>query len=361
MLAADLRAAGGLPPFDASAMDGWAVRTADFGRGTTALRILETRLAGSASPRRLTAGTTIFVATGARVPAGATAVVPLEVVTRSGGRAVFSRRPARGAHIRRAGEDVRAGAVVLPAGKRLGARDLALAAGAGHDRLAVWRRPVVAILPTGDEVGKSGAGGIRDSASPALAALVEAAGGVARIQRPVADRRAAVEAAFRKAVRSSDAVISIGGVSVGPRDFAGETLRRLGSVVVSGVAVKPGKPYTAGRIGRVPVFALPGNPGSAIVTCHLFVVPALRRMAGRPPVRNRVTARLAGPLAAHPSREQYVWGFVRGTGPDHRSVRPSGPGGSHRLLPAARANALIRLPARRAAWRRGERVEVERL
>ncbi len=359
VLAATVRARDDLPRFAASAMDGWAMRWADARAGAV-LRVAGRVLAGSPAGARVRPGTAVFVATGGRIPPGADAVVPIEDAVRRGGDVAVGRGSVRGRHVRRAGEDVRAGAVVRRAGTVLGPRDLALLAGIGCTLVAVRRRPRVAILPTGDEVGGTGAGAIHDSASPALAAMVTACGGTPVVRPPVADRRAAVEAALRTAARTADAVVTIGGVSVGPRDFAGDSLRRVGRVRVAGVRLKPGKPFTFGLIGRTPVFALPGNPGSAIVTFHLFVAPALRRMAGRPPAGPGVAARLAAPQPAHRSRLMCVWGTASHDGHGW-TVRSAGPAGSHRLLPAARANALVHLPPRMADYRRGERVRVDLL
>ena len=272
-------------------------------------------------------------------------MVPDEEAEREGDLLRARRTPVGGAHVRRAGEDVRRGAPLLHPGRVVRPFELALLVGAGVRRVQVVRRPVIALLPTGDELARAARRtAVCDAVSPALAALVRAAGGAPRPHPVAADRLPAVCAALRRAARGADLVITVGGVSRGPRDFMRPALRRLGGVVFAGVAMKPGKPVAFGFVGRVPVLALPGNPGSALITFLELAEPAIRALAGRPALHQDARARLSAGLRGHRRRTLYLWARVRRRGGALRA-RLAGPVGSHRLAPAAEANALIVLPA----------------
>jgi molybdopterin molybdotransferase len=293
-------------PFDAperdnSAMDGYAVRAEDL-PGT--LRVIGTVAAGSLATAPVERGTAMRIMTGAYLPEGADTVVQVEL-TDGGLEEVGVRKAlARGANIRRRGEDMRAGEVVLRRGTRVGAGELALLAGVQKTMVSVGRKPTVAILSTGDELvdvdEPRNLGKIVNTNAPLLAALVRDAGGIPRVLGIVRDTRDATIAALRSA-SESELIVTSGGVSVGAFDFVKEALEALGAQTKFWrVAMKPGKPVVLSRLGSSICFGLPGNPVSCFVSFHLFVAPALRKAAGQegnlyPPM---LRAELTAPLRA---------------------------------------------------------------
>jgi molybdopterin molybdotransferase len=306
-----------LPPFDYSAMDGYAVRLSDFEGGTpVSLRVqgLESRAGRSAPALEPAAACRIF--TGAELPSGANAVVMQEEVTREGEQATFSTCPPPRAHIRAAGSDIRAGDVAIIEGTRLGPGHLSLAASLDQPGLIVARRPIVAIVCTGDELRAPGSAGtaasIPESNSVALAALVRQAGGEPRILPAVGDDLAATAAALDAALGVADLLITVGGVSVGDHDLVRPSLIRVGVTVdLYKVAIKPGKPLTFGRrqdgARTARVLGLPGNPASALITFALFGAPLLRALQGdAAPLPLPLPARLKTPLSHKPGRLELV-------------------------------------------------------
>ena len=303
-----------LPPWDNSAMDGYAIRSADVAGATelspTSLRLVGEIAAGSAPTAEVPRGGAIRIATGARLPPGADSVVPVEATTPAdpagapaGGRgrdaggpipaAVLVHVPtAPGGAVRRRAGDLREGAVVLEPGTPIGPAAVAIAAGAGLDGLSVHRRPIVGVLATGDEIRPAGsdlgAAGIPDANGPALRALVLAAGGDPRNLGIARDRLDDLRARLAAGLaEGADAIVVSGGVSVGPFDHVRAAFAELGTVDLWRVAVQPGKPFAFGTAPRpgggapVLLFGLPGNPVSTFVTFELFVRPALRRLAGQ--------------------------------------------------------------------------------
>ncbi|HSS35581.1 MAG TPA: gephyrin-like molybdotransferase Glp, partial [Patescibacteria group bacterium] len=307
VLALAVTAATDLPPWDNSAMDGFAIRAADVSAATedapVTLRVVGDVPAGGVATVRVEAGTAIRIATGAPLPAGADAVVAVEQTTPLSadgsaagprGRDATGPVPAAcavheavspGSAVRRRGEDLRAGDTVLEAGTVMTPAAIAIAAGSGVDAVAVHRRPRIAVLATGDEVRAPGEplgdAGIPDANGPGLRAMVEAAGGVAVDLGIARDDLDDVLTRLQRGLAEADAVIVAGGVSVGPYDVVKNAFEALGSVVLWRVAVQPGKPFAFGRTtdGGV-LFGLPGNPVSGFVTFELFVRPAIRRLAG---------------------------------------------------------------------------------
>lgn len=350
------------PPFDTSAMDGYAVRAAEArpaGRSLTERAGLVA--AGAAFPEPLAAGEAVRVMTGAPLPGGADAVVPVEEARSKDGRVRFDREPADGAHLRRRGESVKRGAVLVLRGGRLNPRTLALAALAGADPLAVGRRPRIAIATTGDELVSSGEalqeGQLRDSNGPMLAALCRDLGWSVEHRARVPDERSAVDRLFREAADDLDALVTTGGVSAGDLDLLPAAAERAGwEILFHRVAVRPGKPIAVARRGRTLWFGLPGNPVSASVCFHLFARRALERREGasEPGPRER-SAVLARDLPPAGPREWYR---------DARLVEedgcaraePSETAGSHDIAAHARANALIRVSAGSGALRAGSPV-----
>lgn len=354
ILAEDVTAPWDLPPFDNSAMDGYAVRLADVAAAgpdsPVQLPVVGDIAAGSRSVHRLTDGHTVRIMTGAPVPAGAEAVVPVEWT--DGGLAAVrvDRAPTPGAHIRRRGEDLRHGELVLAAGTRLGATQLGLLAAAGRDRVRARPKPRVVVLSTGSELVEPGTaltgGQISDANSFTLTAAAREAGAVAFRVGIVPDDPRRLLATIEDQLVRADLVVTSGGVSVGAYDVVKEVLSRLGTVTFTRVAMQPGMPQGFGTVGedQVPVFALPGNPVSAYVSFEVFVRPALRRMLGvdglhRPLVRAVAHEDLRSPAG----RRQYVRARLAVEG-GRPVVRPVGGSGSHLLGALAHANALVVVP-----------------
>src|SRR5579862_9297214 len=285
ILAEAVIAAGDVPPFSSSAMDGYAV---EAGPGGRELRVVAESRAGAPAEGRLQAGQAIRISTGAVVPEGAQAIIPQELVQDRGQTIVTEAAVAQDEHVRPAGEVMRGGATILQPGTRLRAAELAAAVTAGAGRLTVAKRPVVQVLSTGDELrdpGDSlGPGQIHNSNSPMLVALASAAGAIAPAPIRIPDDSAATEAALASALSKADVVIVSGGVSVGPHDHVKPALTTLSvSEHFWGVALQPGKPTWFGARGQTLVFGLPGNPVSAAVTFVLFAQPAIEALQGASP------------------------------------------------------------------------------
>ena len=363
--AADVLARLTQPPRDVSAMDGYALRAADGGLGAS-LRVVGAAPAGHPWDGRMGAGEALRLFTGSIMPDGADAVLLQEDATRDGDAVTVREAVAAGRHVRRAGQDFAAGDVLVPAGRRLTARDIGLIAAGNHPWLAVRRRPRVAILATGDEIALPGepipAGGIVSSNSHALAALVQASGGEAVVLPIAPDDRAALMAAA-DAARGMDLLLTSGGASVGDHDLVQEALGARGLVVdFWQIAMRPGKPLMHGRLGDVPMIGLPGNPVSSLVCAILFVLPALAKLsglpAGGPPV---VQARLGAALAANDRRADHLRATLS-EGADGSLVATAfARQDSSMLRVMARADALILRPAHAPAAAAGEMVPVVRL
>jgi molybdopterin molybdotransferase len=348
-LAAPLLAVRAAPPQTCSAMDGYAVRAADVA-GEAALPIALTVYAGDAPPGPLAPGTAARVFTGAPLPEGADAVVREEQVREEGGRAAFARPARPGENVRLAGEDVPRGGEALPAGVRLGARQLALAAAVAAGEVEVVRRPRAAIVATGDEVV---GGRTPDSNGPALAAALAAAG-LAVERRQVGDEIGAVAAELGRALESSDAVVTVGGVSVGVRDHVPAAVERLGGqVLIHGVPMKPGKPFLFGLVQGKPLLGLPGSPSACLVAFEVFARPALLKLAGASRLlRRRARLPLAEPVEGRVGRARFLWARLEGDG----RVRPVGRDAAQVRGPAL-ADALLHLPEGTGSLAEGEAVE----
>jgi molybdopterin molybdotransferase len=358
VLAEEARSDGDLPPFDSSAMDGYAVVAGPGGE----LPVVGESRAGRPAERPLSAGEAMRISTGAAVPAGADAVVPIERVEVLDGRV---RVPAteEGAHIRRAGEDVPAGHSVIAAGSVLDPAGVAVLAALGHATVTCGGVPRVTVLVTGDELVPPGEplapGQIRDSNAYGLAAQAVRAGARVVDRRIVRDDREATEAAFATALEESDVVIGSGGVSVGPHDHVKPALAALGvEERFWGVRLKPGKPTWFGVRDRKLVFGLPGNPVSAMITFHLFARPALRRLAGADPTSTRGRAVLDVPVPRSPGREQVIRCRLEARD-DGWHVRPTKEQGSHVLTSMLDAAAYALVPAGEGELEPGERVDIE--
>jgi len=366
VLAEDVESPVDVPPFDSSAMDGYAVVAGPEAE----LEVAGESRAGRPAEAAVEPWKAIRISTGGAVPEGATAVVPLERAEAVDREADAAERvrvgpSAPGDNIRRAGEDVRAGRVVLPRGTPLGPAELGVAASVGRASLRCARRPRVAIVVTGDELTEPGRplgpGGIYSSNGWALAAQAERSGAQVTARETVPDHAADTRAALAKALNSADVVIVSGGVSVGPHDHVKPALAELGvEERFWGVRLRPGKPTWFGAKGENLVFGLPGNPVSAMVGFHLFVRVALAAMQGADPSAPRASATLDEAVPRHPNREQAVRVHLETSGDGWRA-RATGPQGSHMLTSMLGANALARIAPGDGEVPAGARVEVELL
>src|SRR5919202_3537889 len=286
VLAEDVAARFDSPPFDNSAVDGYAVRSADARAGRT-LRVVDEAPAGRPATRKVGKGEAIKIFTGGVIPEGADAVVMVENTSGWGGEFELKRSAAAGNNLRAAGEDVRGGDIILRAGVELGAPELALAATQGYGELPVYRRPKVVVLSSGTELVEPGVrdlspGEIFDSNSFALLAQAFDVGANARRLYAASDDAQVLRAAMEEALASADVVVTSGGVSVGEKDLVKGVLLSLGiKQIFWGIKLKPGKPVFFGARENARFFGLPGNPVSAMVCFELFVRPALMRMMGR--------------------------------------------------------------------------------
>ncbi|CAN5601087.1 molybdopterin molybdotransferase MoeA [soil metagenome] len=340
-----------LPRFDNSAMDGYAVRRADVEGASDEspihLPVVGESAAGSAKPYALAPGTCLKIMTGAPMPAGADAVAPIEWT--DGGRAtvrIFT-TPHPGQYVRRAGEDVWEGDLIVAEGVVLGPRHIGLLASVGRAQIRARPRPRVVVLSTGSELRDPGTGlgfdSIYDGNSFMLAAAARAAGAIAYRVGIVSDNPQDFSDALSDQLVRADVVVTSGGVSKGEYDVVKDVLSRLGTVEFCEVAMQPGKPQGFGRVGEdgTPIFTLPGNPVSAYISFEVFVAPALRRMMGRLPYRRPlVQATLTADVRSIPGRRQFVraWFEVTARG---ATVSPVGGHGSHLVGDLARANALV--------------------
>ncbi len=343
VVARPVRATVDLPPFASSAMDGYAVRASDTpGR----LVVSGHAAAGRPEARPVERGEAAVVSTGAVVPAGADAVVPVEATERAGD-AVRVSHASPGDHIRPQGGDVRSGDVVVGAGTVLLPSRLGALAAVGVDRVRCARRPRVVVLSTGTELQHPGRvlgpGEIYESNSVLLGAALESAGAEVRVLDPAADDEPATRAALEQGLEA-DVLVTSGGVSVGPHDLVRAVLAELGAEEVFWrVAVKPGKPIAFSVRGPTLVFGLPGNPVSALVGFELFVRPAVRALQGAEPGPHYRPGRLASPLQRDPQRDQLVRARVAST-EDAVVLTPLSGQASHMIVRAADADALVAVP-----------------
>ncbi|WP_250282146.1 MULTISPECIES: molybdotransferase-like divisome protein Glp [unclassified Frankia] len=355
VLAADLHAATALPGFDNSAMDGYALYAADVaGAGPdhpVTLPVTGDIPAAPGTPAPVAPGTAARIMTGAPLPPGADTVVQVEWTDGRMDRVTVARAPVPGQNIRRAGEDVAVGDLVLPAGRLLGAAQIGLLAALNVAAPTVHPRPRVAVLSTGSELveagGTPGPGQIVDSNSHAVAAAAREAGARVRRFAGVPDSPDAFAALLDDVRTDADAVITTGGVSVGAFDVVKQVLAAAGTVRFERLAMRPGMPQGFGVLDGVPVFTLPGNPVSALVSFELFVRPALRRMRGLASVhRPTLVVTTAQPVRAAAGRRSYLRVRLADGGAGRPPVAHlAGGQGAHQMSALAAADALLIVPA----------------
>ena len=365
-LAENVVADSALQRFDNSAMDGYAVRAEDLAAAApeapVALTLAGESRAGHPADAAVGRGEAVAISTGAMLPAGADAVVRVEDTSRADGCVECAVAPSRGANVRRAGEDVAAGETVLRRGDEVGPAALALLAALGVETVACHRRPRVAVVTSGDELVPPGEplppGGIRDSNTTMLAALVARAGAELHSAGRAGDSLEATVAALEPAL-AADVLLVCGGVSVGEHDHVKAAIERLG--VERGfwrVALKPGGPTYFGRRGATLVFGLPGNPVSVFATFTLLAAPALAALAGGSASRRRTTATLALPYDKDTSRTEAVRCELELTDAGWVAT-PRPRQGSHVLTSLLGADCLAIIPPNAKRVEAGARVEIE--
>jgi molybdopterin molybdotransferase len=323
ILATDLSSDIDVSPFDNSAMDGFALCSTDIEDASTDapidLEIVTTIAAGGYWEGKLQLGQAARIMTGAPVPAGADTVVKVEDSSEQAvddtNFARFSDPTPKGHNIRLAGEEIKAGECVLTRGECITPAAIGLLASTGHACVPVYRRPVVGIISTGEELVPVEVtptqGKIRNSNSHSLAAQAHAAGALTKQYENISDTLEATIAAFERAVEQCDIVISSGGVSVGDFDFVEEAVRKVGGLQFASVLMRPGKPQTTGMIADTPFFGLPGNPASAYLGFELFIRPALLKMAGHTQLKRPVqTAVLAHDVKKRKGLRYFMRGRV---------------------------------------------------
>ncbi len=370
VLAEDVYAGIDIPPMDNSAMDGYAVISGDT-RGAApktprVLKVVETVAAGSIPQRRVEKGQAIRIMTGAPLPDGADTVVPFEDTdeerrSKAAGEIGILRETNANCNIRRRGEDITRGSLVLGQGTVIRPSEVGVLASVGRSRVKVIRRPVVAVLATGDEIVDVNQplerGKIYNSNSYSVAALVMRYGGVPRMLGIALDTEESLVNKLRQAV-GADMLVTTGGVSMGDYDMVKNVLAREGEIVFWSVRMKPGKPLAFGRIQGIPHLGFPGNPVSSMVTFELFARPAILKMMGKKNLtKPTIEATLEGPILNKDGRRIFARAIVERRNGDYYA-RLTGPQGSGILTSMSLANGLALVPEDRAAMKAGEKVRV---
>ena len=364
VLADDVVASHNIPPFANSAMDGYAVRSADVATVPVTLDVLEDVPAGSMPTREVTKGTAIKIMTGAPLPAGADAVVKVEDTDAGSHTVAVSAATPAGTAVRLPGGDIAAGATVLTAGTRLTAAHLGVLAAVGVAFPKVTRRPTVAVLSTGDEVvppetDALGPGKIRDTNRPILQAALEDFGAVVVDYGIVADDATQLNQTLGHAARNADVVVTSGGVSMGEYDLVKQELAALGTVEFWKVAMQPAKPFAFGALGGTPLFGLPGNPVSVFVAFEQFLRPALLHMMGADLLfRERIPAVAGESFDTDPAKTVFVRVATERRGPE---LVAHGSGGqqSNVLSALAAADAFAVIPRGVGRVEAGEPLDLE--
>jgi molybdopterin molybdotransferase len=362
-LAEPLAARHTQPPFDASAMDGYAVRAADIESYPARLAVIGQSAAGRGYRGSVGRGQAVRIFTGAPVPEGADTIVIQENTAREGDTVVIAEGEFDPGYIRKRGFDFTEGQVLLTADRRLNAREVTLAAAMGHGEIPVRRRPRVALLATGDELVPPGVPPRQDqivcSNTYGVAAMVEGAGGIPVRLGIAADNRESLRAKLLEA-RDADILITIGGASVGDHDLVAPVLKELGLALdFWKIAMRPGKPLMFGKLGPQRVMGLPGNPVSSLICTRVFLIPLIRRMLGADDAGfATTTAKLAADMPANGVRQHYARAILETAASGERVVRPVKSQDSSLIAALARSNALIVQPPNAPTWPAGTDVEV---
>jgi molybdopterin molybdotransferase len=368
-LAEEAVAGDDIPPFDNSAMDGYAVRADDIAAASnenpTALVVLGDLPAGYTADAVVGKGQAIRIMTGAPLPDGADTVVPVESTRAEDAQVLIMESLATGTHVRKAGEDVKTGEAVIAAGTEVGPAEVGMLASLGYARVRCFRRAVAGIISTGDElVGveeELTPGKIRDSNSYTLYGMVREAGAEPLRLGVVGDDAAALERTINDNLDRVDLFITSGGVSVGDYDMVKDVLGKLGEMNFWKVAMRPGKPQAFGHIGGKPLFGLPGNPVSVMVSFEQFVRPALLKMMGRSQIfRPEATAVLDSPIGRKTGRVEFIRVIVEWREGRYHA-RATGPQGSGILRSMVLGNALAVLPEDVGRLEAGSEVNIQLL
>ena len=366
VLAEALHATENIPPFDNSAMDGYAVRAADVKNATekhpAVLSVVEMIAAGYAPTKQVAAGQASRIMTGAMMPQGANAVIMQEVTQQEGDEVKIFESIDTAGNVRFTGESVAEGQQVMGKGKHLRPPEVSMLASLNCAEATVHRKPSVAIVSTGDELTRLGEplepGKIRDSNRYGLYAQVEEAGGIPIDMGIAPDDEAETERIFRAALAKADALITSGGVSVGEHDVVKTVLAKLGKINFWRVAMKPGKPQAYGIADGKPIFGLPGNPVSSLVVFELFVRPALLKMAGHKDLlRPTFKATLTETITNRDGRVNYMRAILK-VSDGQITAETTGPQGSGILHSLVLANGLITIPTA-ATLQAGEKVDAQ--
>ena len=365
VLAEDIVAGIDLPALDLAGLDGYAVRCADL-EGASAERpvsldVVDAVRAGDVRPTRLVPGTAVLIDSGAPLPAGADAVVAWTQTDRGTSRVQVLTRPATGDNVRRRGEDVRAGTTVLPQGSRVSARQVALLAGVGRQRVKVHPVPRVVIVSIGDELIEPGtareSGDVYDANGHALASAVTDAGGQAFRVAAVPDELRALTETIEDQLVRADVLITTGGLSVGQGDTVKDVLAPLGSVRFDAVAMVPGRQLGVGTVDGTPIFCLPGDPVGAQIAFETFVRPVLRQIAGWASLhRTSLPAQVGEGWHSPSGRREFVPVHLTGSPAKGYRAQPTCEPGTYRLLGLARANAIAVVPEETTTVVAGDRL-----
>ena len=358
-----------LPPFDNSAMDGFAVHASDVRSASPSspisLKVIDTLVAGDlcASSRRLKLGEAVRIMTGAPMPTGADTVVPFEESEEKEGYCILRSPVSVGRHVRKKGEDIQDGTCALKKGVRLTPRNMALLAALGFDQAPVTRLPQVALFSTGNELKTLGSvlepGQIYDSNGPTLSLALQELGMEATLLPTPQDTLQDLLDKFQKA-SASDVILSMGAVSAGDFDLVPQALEKLGAkILFHKLAIKPGKPLLFARWEHRFIFCLPGNPVSALIVFDRFVRPALLKMMGASNLfRRRYTATVSQEIKATQGKEDYLRADVEWKNGSF-ITKLAGSQGSAHLVPLAKSNALLVIPESQTQVMEGEQVEFE--
>ena len=350
VLAADQQSTVDVPPADNSAMDGFAFNSVDCKESGQTTLPLSQRIPAGVAPQSLQPGTAARIFTGAEVPSGADTVIMQENCQWDSDQVILPAEPKAGDNVRPRGQDIQSGSIIMCRGHRIKPQDMGLLASVGIAEVPVYRRLKVAVLSTGDELVDDGRpllpGEIRDSNRRTLLTLAAEAGWDAVDLGIAVDEPGAIREAFLAAAESCDAILSSGGVSMGAFDYVKVVLDEIGDMRWMQIAIKPAKPFAFGLVGATPVFGLPGNPVSSMVSFELLARPAIGFMAGMDDTGLVLLRAISEDTLDHPADGKVhflrVEGRIDDTGRWH--VRRAGGQGSHQLTAMARADALALVP-----------------